>query len=130
LAIYTVVLHLPAPAVESLILTAALGSIPVALPATFTLAAAIGAKSLAKSVVLPTRLSAVDEAGTMDVPCVDIASRGAEVICGAPASTEGTGLDGPPLAARWLVNPHVRLQRSAIRRRCVSRDATLQIDRE
>jgi H+-transporting ATPase len=53
------------------VLTAVLGSIPVALPATFTLAAAIGAKALAKLGVLPTRLSAVDEAGTMDVLCVD-----------------------------------------------------------
>jgi magnesium-transporting ATPase (P-type) len=34
----------------------------VALPATFTLAAAIGADSLAKEGVLPARLSAVDEA--------------------------------------------------------------------
>jgi H+-transporting ATPase len=43
----------------------------VALPATFTLAAAIGARNLAKLGVLPTRLSAVDEAGTMDVLCAD-----------------------------------------------------------
>ena len=54
-----------------LILTAVLTSIPVALPATFTLAAAIGAKNLAKAGVLPTRLSAVDEAATMDVLCAD-----------------------------------------------------------
>jgi H+-transporting ATPase len=54
-----------------LILTAVLTSIPVALPVTFTLAAAIGAKALAKVGVLPTRLSAVDEAATMDVLCVD-----------------------------------------------------------
>ena len=44
---------------------------PVALPATFTLAAALGARELAKKGVLPTRLSAVDEAGTMDVLCAD-----------------------------------------------------------
>jgi H+-transporting ATPase len=54
-----------------MILTAVLTSIPVALPATFTLAAAIGAKALAKVGVLPTRLSAVDEAATMDILCVD-----------------------------------------------------------
>ena len=54
-----------------LLLTAVLSSIPVALPATFTLAAAIGAKALAKLGVLPTRLSAIDEAATMDVLCVD-----------------------------------------------------------
>ena len=44
-----------------------LASIPVALPATFTLAAALGARALAKRGVLPTRLSAVDEAASMDV---------------------------------------------------------------
>jgi H+-transporting ATPase len=54
-----------------MLLTAILMSIPVALPATFTLAAAIGAESLAKDGVLPTRLSAVDEAATMDVLCAD-----------------------------------------------------------
>jgi H+-transporting ATPase len=52
-------------------LTAILASIPVALPATFTLAAATGAHALAKLGVLPTRLSAVDEAATMDVLCAD-----------------------------------------------------------
>jgi H+-transporting ATPase len=71
LAVYAVILRLPAAAIVPLVLTAVLGSIPVALPATFTLAAAIGARTLAKLGVLPTRLSAVDEAGTMDVLCVD-----------------------------------------------------------
>ena len=71
LAVYAFVVHLPTSAIVPLVLTAVLGSIPVALPATFTLAAAIGAKALAKLGVLPTRLSAVDEAGTMDVLCVD-----------------------------------------------------------
>ena len=61
------------PVVEMipLVLTAVLASIPVALPATFTLAAAIGAKALAKLGVLPTRLSAVDEAATLDILCSD-----------------------------------------------------------
>lgn len=54
-----------------LILTSVLASIPVALPATFTLATAIGARALAKLGVLPTRLSAVDEAATIDVLCSD-----------------------------------------------------------
>ena len=52
-------------------LTAILGSIPVALPATFTLASALGARALAKLGVLPTRLSAVDEAASMSVLCAD-----------------------------------------------------------
>src|SRR5665213_1544435 len=42
-----------------LVLTAILAAIPVALPATFTLATALGARALAKLGVLPTRLSAV-----------------------------------------------------------------------
>jgi H+-transporting ATPase len=54
-----------------LVLTAVLAAIPVALPATFTLATALGARCLAKVGVLPTRLSAVDEAATMDVLCSD-----------------------------------------------------------
>src|SRR5580700_6592143 len=54
-----------------LLLTAVLAAIPVALPATFTLATALGARSLAKLGVLSTRLSAIDEAATMDVLCSD-----------------------------------------------------------
>jgi H+-transporting ATPase len=54
-----------------LILTSVLAAIPVALPATFTLATALGARALAKLGVLPTRLSAVDEAATIDVLCSD-----------------------------------------------------------
>lgn len=54
-----------------LALIAILASVPVALPATFTLASAIGAQALGKRGVLPTRLSAVDEAASMNVLCVD-----------------------------------------------------------
>jgi H+-transporting ATPase len=63
--------RMPSAEVLSLALTAVLASIPVALPATFTLAAALGARALAKVGVLPTRLSAVDEAASMDVLCAD-----------------------------------------------------------
>jgi H+-transporting ATPase len=58
-------------AIIPLVLTAILAAIPVALPATFTLAAALGASALGKLGVLPTRLSAVDEAASVDVLCVD-----------------------------------------------------------
>ena len=54
-----------------LVLISVLASVPVALPATFTLATAIGAQALTKVGVLPTRLSAVDEAASMDVLCMD-----------------------------------------------------------
>jgi H+-transporting ATPase len=64
-------LKMPFAEIIPLVLTAILASIPVALPATFTLAASLGARSLAKQGVLPTRLSAVDEAGTTDVLCAD-----------------------------------------------------------
>jgi H+-transporting ATPase len=54
-----------------LLLTSVLASIPVALPATFTLSSAFGARALTRVGVLPTRLSAVDEAASIDVLCVD-----------------------------------------------------------
>ena len=71
LVVYALLYGMPAAEIVPLVLTAVLASIPVALPATFTLAAALGARSLAKRGVLPTRLSAVDEAGTTDVLCSD-----------------------------------------------------------
>ena len=71
LVAYAYALSMPSAQIIPLVLTAVLASIPVALPATFTLAAAVGAQALAKLGVLPTRLSAVDEAATMDVLCAD-----------------------------------------------------------
>ncbi len=71
LVVYAYFLQLALAQVVPLVLTAVLASIPVALPATFTLAAALGARVLAKRGVLPTRLTAVDEAGTMDILCAD-----------------------------------------------------------
>jgi H+-transporting ATPase len=68
---YAYALKLPGGEIIPLVLTAVLASIPVALPATFTLAAALGARALAKLGVLPTRLSAVDEAASIDVLCSD-----------------------------------------------------------
>ncbi|HEV2549775.1 MAG TPA: HAD-IC family P-type ATPase [Stellaceae bacterium] len=46
-------------------------SVPVALPATFTLATALGSAELARNGVLVTRLSAIEEAAGMDVLCTD-----------------------------------------------------------
>lgn len=69
--LYATIVHMPGGEMIPLILTAVLAAIPVALPATFTLASAIGARTLASSGVLPTRLSAIDEAATMDVLCSD-----------------------------------------------------------
>jgi H+-transporting ATPase len=68
---YAYALRMPHGEIVPLVLTAILASIPVALPATFTLAAALGARALAHLGVLPTRLSAVDEAASIDVLCAD-----------------------------------------------------------
>jgi H+-transporting ATPase len=51
---YACALKMPGNEIIPLVLTAVLPSIPVALPATFTLAAALGAKALASLGVLPT----------------------------------------------------------------------------
>jgi H+-transporting ATPase len=71
LVAYAYRLAMPLAEIIPLVMTAILASIPVALPATFTLAAALGARALAHLGVLPTRLSAVDEAATIDVLCAD-----------------------------------------------------------
>jgi H+-transporting ATPase len=71
LVAYATFLEMPLAEIVPLVLTAVLASIPVALPATFTLASALGARALAKQGVLPTRLSAVDEAASMTVLCAD-----------------------------------------------------------
>jgi H+-transporting ATPase len=71
LVTYAYSLRMPFAEIIPLILTAILASIPVALPATFSLASALGARVLAKQGVLPTRLSAVDEAASMNVLCAD-----------------------------------------------------------
>jgi len=71
LVTYSWHLGMPVAEIIPLVLTAILASIPVALPATFTLASALGARALAKLGVLPTRLSAVDEAASMTVLCAD-----------------------------------------------------------
>jgi H+-transporting ATPase len=71
LVAYASFLKMPFDEMVPLVLTAVLATIPVALPATFTLAAALGARALAKLGVLPTRLTAVDEAASMNVLCAD-----------------------------------------------------------
>ena len=48
-----------------------LASVPVALPATFALGSALGAVELARRSVLTVRLSAIEEAASMNVLCAD-----------------------------------------------------------
>jgi H+-transporting ATPase len=68
-AAYT--MALPAADLIRLALVALLATIPVALPATFTLAAAFSAQTLARRGVLLPRLSAAHEAAAMDTLCAD-----------------------------------------------------------
>jgi H+-transporting ATPase len=71
LMLYAYAIGMPFSEAIPLVLISVLASVPVALPATFTLATAIGAQALTRVGVLPTRLSAVDEAASMDVLCMD-----------------------------------------------------------
>ena len=54
-----------------LMLVLLMSAVPVALPVMLTVSMAVGAKELAKRGVLVTRLSAAEDAATMDVLCVD-----------------------------------------------------------
>jgi plasma-membrane proton-efflux P-type ATPase len=54
-----------------LVLVLLMSAVPVALPVMFTVSMAVGSKELAKRGVLVTRLSAAEDAATMDVLCVD-----------------------------------------------------------
>lgn len=54
-----------------LMLVLLMSAVPVALPVMFTVSMALGSKELAKRGVLVTRLSAAEDAATMNVLCVD-----------------------------------------------------------
>jgi plasma-membrane proton-efflux P-type ATPase len=62
-----------APLIEmvTLMLVLLMSAVPVALPVMFTVSMAVGSKELAQRGVLVTRLSAAEDAATMDVLCVD-----------------------------------------------------------
>ncbi len=68
---YALAINVSLQQITLLVLTAMLSAVPVALAATFTLAAALGARTLAMKGVLLTRLSALHEAATIDVLCCD-----------------------------------------------------------
>ena len=71
LLLYSAWAGLPFADVAPFALILLVASVPVALPATFTLATALGATELAHNGVLVTRLSAIEEAAGMDVLCTD-----------------------------------------------------------
>ena len=68
---YAVLTGMPRLDVAAFTLILLVASVPVALPATFTLANAFGAAELAGRGVLVTRLSAIEEAAGMDVLASD-----------------------------------------------------------
>jgi len=71
LLLYSWLVHLPMVEMLPFALILLVASVPVALPATFTLATALGSMELAGNGVLVTRLSAIEEAAAMEVLCSD-----------------------------------------------------------
>ena len=71
LLLYSRLVHLPMVEMLPFALMLLVASVPVALPATFTLATALGSMELAGNGVLVTRLSAIEEAAAMQVLCSD-----------------------------------------------------------
>jgi H+-transporting ATPase len=70
-AILSLVRGAPLLEMVPLLLVLLMSAVPVALPVMFTVSMAFGSKELAKRGVLVTRLSAAEDAATMDVLCVD-----------------------------------------------------------
>jgi H+-transporting ATPase len=68
---YALLTHIPLGDILPFALVLLIASVPVALPATFTLATALGAGELARRGVLVTHLPAIEEAAGMDVLCTD-----------------------------------------------------------
>ncbi|MGP6239531.1 plasma-membrane proton-efflux P-type ATPase [Cuniculiplasma sp. SKW4] len=71
LLVYSLYIHVSLSDVIPFSLVVLIASVPVALPATFTMAMAIGALDLSKRGVLVTKLTAVEDAASMDTLCLD-----------------------------------------------------------
>ena len=63
--------HTPWHDLVPFVLILVIATVPVALPATFTLATALGSKEMSERGVLVTRLAAIEEAASMEVLCTD-----------------------------------------------------------
>jgi len=68
---YALVTHMPLLQILPFALILLVASVPVALPATFAIATALGAQELTHRGVLVTNLSAIEEAAGMDALCSD-----------------------------------------------------------
>jgi H+-transporting ATPase len=71
LLLYSRLVNLPMSEMLPFALILLVASVPAALPATFTLATALGSMELGGNGVLVTRLSAIEEAAAMQVLCSD-----------------------------------------------------------
>lgn len=71
LLMYALIVAIPLREIAPFALILLVASVPVALPATFTVATALGALELSRVGVLITRLPAIEEAAAMDVLCTD-----------------------------------------------------------
>jgi H+-transporting ATPase len=69
--VLSLIRHVPLLEMVPLLLVLLMSAVPVALPVMFTVSMAVGSKELATRGVLVTRLSAAEDAATMDVLCVD-----------------------------------------------------------
>ena len=69
--VLSVIRSVPLIEMIPLMLVLLMSAVPVALPVMFTVSMALGSNELAKRGVLVTRLSAAEDAATMDVLCVD-----------------------------------------------------------
>jgi len=69
--VLSLIRSVPLAEMVPLVLVLLMSAVPVALPVMFTISMAVGSKELAKRGVLVTRLSAAEDAATMDVLCVD-----------------------------------------------------------
>ncbi len=118
---YAHMIGMGVPDMIRLVVTAMLSAVPVALPATFTLAAALGARTLALQGVLLTRLNALHECAMIDVLCVDKtgtltentlsvsgvwAAQGSDVLGLAAAASSPAGQDPIDTAIRTAAKPN------------------------
>lgn len=70
-AVLSIIRGAPLLEMVPLLLVLLMSAVPVALPVMFTVSMAFGSRELARRGVLVTRLSAAEDAATMDVLCVD-----------------------------------------------------------
>jgi H+-transporting ATPase len=64
-------LHMALPALIVFLLVVFISSVPMALPASFTVSLALGAEKLSKKSILVTKLSAIEGTATMNLLCMD-----------------------------------------------------------